>query len=203
MGDHGAIADAGETVVELLRDRMADLVDDDQIVLASPVDDDLKNKVRLTVFLYAVEGSSHHGATESSRQLHEPPRREPLRADLRYLVTAHPTSGDGGTTTTGKTLEEQRVLGRAMQVLQDNAIVAESDLQGSLAAGNERLQLSVLPETTETVVNLWNTFQGEPFRPSVAYLVTPVAIESRREAPVERVEAFQVEEHAPTGGGDE
>lgn len=203
MGDHEAISDVGETLVALLRDRMTDLVDVDQIALASPVDDDLKNKVRLTVFLYAIEGSSHHGPADRSMETHDPPRREPLRVDLRYLVTAHPTTGDGGTTTTGKTLEEQRVLGRAMQVLQDNAIVSGSDLRGSLAAGNERLQLSVLPETTDTVVNVWNTFQNEPFRPSVAYLVTPVAIESRREAPVERVEEFQVEEHLPTGGPDE
>lgn len=201
MGDHGAIADAGETLVELLRDRMAQLVDADQIALASPVDDDLKNKVRLTLYLYAVEGSSHHEPGEPHD--HDPPREAPLRVDLNYLLTAHPSTGDGGTTTTGKTLEEQRVLGRAMQVLADNAIVTGSDLQGSLAAAGERFQLSVLPETTDTVVNLWNTFQGEPFRPSVAYLVTPVAIDSRREAPVERVESFQVQEHVPTGGTDE
>lgn len=203
MGDHGAVADAGETIVELLRDRMTELVSADQIVLASPVDDDLKNKVRLTLFLYAVERSSHHGPAEQAVQSHDPPRHEPLRVDLKYLLTAHPITGDGGTTTTGETLEEQRVLGRAMQVLHDNPIISGSDLQGSLATGDERLQLSVLPESTDTAVNVWNTFQGEPFRPSVAYLVTPVAIESRREAPVERVEEFRVEEHIPTGDIDD
>lgn len=203
MGNYGAIADAGETIVELLRDRMTDLVDDDQIVLASPVDEDLKKKARLTVYLFDVEGSTpepHAGRPTTKDSVL---KQMPLRLDLKYLLTAHPVTGDGGTTTSAKSMEEQRVLGRAMQVLGDNAIVDGSDLQGSLADGDETIHLSILPGVTDTVVNLWNTFNDEPYRPSVAYLVTPVAIESRREMPVERVEQMQIREHIQTDNIDD
>lgn len=203
MGDHGAIADAGKTIVELLRDRMTGFVDDDQIVLASPVNEDLKNKVRLTVFLFDIQGNTHHANAEQPPPTDGMSRKSPLRLDLKYLLTAHPGTGNGGTSTSAKTMEDQRVLGRAMQILGDNAIVDGSDLRGSLATGNETLRISVLSETADTVVNVWNTFQGEPYRPSVSYLVTPVEIESRREEPVERVHQVNIEEHVPTGGFDE
>lgn len=202
MGDEGAIADVGKTLVELLRTRMDDSLTDDQIVLASPVDDDLKPKVRLTLFLFAVDRSAHHSNVEHRLPSDGPQTREPLSLDLKYLLTAHEGKGNGGTSTTVKSMDVHTVLGRAMQVFQDNAIVQGPDLYGSLATDDEPLQLSILPETTNTVVNLWNTFQGEPYRPSVTYLATPVDIESRHEEPVERVEHVRVDESIRTGDGD-
>lgn len=199
MGDHGAIADAGETLVELLRDRMTETgpLSTNQIVLASPVDDALNNDVRLTVFLFDVGGSTPmDGAQRNGGP------NESLRLDLKYLLTAHPGKENSSTSTTARTANEHTVLGRAMQVLQDNAIIEGPDLQGSLSTDEEHLEVSLLGESTDSVVNMWNTFGNEPYRPSVAYLVTPVEIESRRETPVERVERVRFEEYVP-GGSDE
>lgn len=200
MGDHGAIADAGRTLVALLRDRMTGLLTSDQVVLASPVDDDLDDDVRLTVFLFDVDGTTPPSGERRGRATGTD---DPLRVELKYLLTAHPGREDSTTKTTARTANEHTVLGRAMQVLDDNAIVEGPDLRGSLADDDERLQVSVLSETADTVVNLWTTFQDAPYRPSVSYLVTPVEIESRRESAGERVEEFRVEEHVRTGGGDE
>lgn len=204
MGDHGSIADAGKTLVELLRDRMTETgpLSTNEIVLASPVDDDLANIVRLTVFLFDVEGSTPMDGARRNDGLDEP-----LRLDLKYLLTAHPGKENSDTSTTARTASEHRVLGRAMQVLRDNAIIEGPDLRGSLSpdddgGDNERLEVSLLAEPTDSLVNLWNTFGNEPYRPSVAFLVTPVEIESRRETPVERVEHVRFEEHVP-GGNDE
>jgi hypothetical protein len=202
MGDHGAVADVGETLVELLRDRMTDLVSDDQIVLASPVDEDLKSKVRLTLFLFEIEGNTPHSTAERPRSTNGTPMRTPLRLDLKYLLTALPVGGNGSTTPTAKSMNEHEVLGRAMQVLRDNGIVTGPDLRGSLKTDDERLHVSMLPNTADSVMNLWNTFQDEPYHPSVAYLVTPVEIESHQEVPANRVEQFQIEEHVRRGGED-
>jgi hypothetical protein len=200
VGDHGAIADAGETIVDLLRDRMADLVNDDkQIVLASPVDDDLQQKVRLTVYLFDVDRTGHSQSGERRGSVAD----DALALDLKYLLTAHPGQRTSSTTTTTETLNEHKMLGRAMQVLHDNAIVRGPDLRGSLADGDEVLELSVLPETTDTVVNVWNTFEGEPYRPSVSYLATPVTIEPREPAGGERVTDATFKEYLRTGGDDE
>lgn len=203
MGDHGAIADAGKTLVELLRDRMTETgpLSTNEIVLASPVDDDLANVVRLTVFLFDVEG----GTPMDGAQRNDGPD-EPLRLDLKYLITAHPGKENSDTSTTARTASEHRVLGRAMQVLRDNAIIEGPNLRGSLSPDDggedERLAVSLLAESTDSLVNLWDTFGNEPYRPSVACLVTPVEIESRRETPVERVEHVRFGEYVP-GGNDE
>lgn len=202
MGDHGAVADAGDTLVKLLRDRMT-LLSDEQIVLASPVDKDLKNKVRLTVFLFDVERSTPSGATQQFDSPDGTPTGEPVQLDLKYLLTALPVQGNGSTTTTERSKNEHAVLGRAMQILHDNAIVDGSDLQGSLEAGDEALRVSMVSQTTDRIMNLWNTFREEPYHPSVTYLVTPVEIESRREMAVERVQQFQVTEHIPASDEDE
>jgi hypothetical protein len=204
VGNYGAIADAGETVVMLLRDRMRDVpVADEQIALASPVDEYLRDDIRLTLFLYGVEGNGYPTNGAGPVPADKTPTRDPLQLDLKYLLTAHPTSGDGSTTSTAKTREEHTVLGRAMQILQDNAIVDPPDLQGSLAEGEETLRISVLSETTDTTTNLWNTFEGEPYRASVTYLVTPIEIESRVETPERRVEHIRIDEHLPNGDADE
>jgi len=201
VGDHGAVADASETIVGLLRDRMAGLVNDrKQIVLASPVDDDLQEKVRLTVYLFDVDRSGHpqNGGVPDG----DPVADDALGLDLKYLLTAHPGQSTSGTTTTTETANEHRMLGRAMQVLHDNAIVRGPDLRGSLANDDEVLEVSLLSETTDSVVNIWNTFDGEPYRPSVSYLVTPVTIEPRDSRGGERVTHAAFEEYIRTGDGD-
>ena len=62
---------------------------------------------------------------------------------------------------------------------------------------------TVVPGTTDTVVNVWNTFEGEPYRPSVSYLATPVTIEPREPSGGERVTDATFEEYLRTGVDDE
>lgn len=200
MGDHNAIADAGETLVDLLRDRMTRFQDKTVIQLASPVEEDLQPKVRLTVFLYEVTTATPMDTPRTNGR-----SPGPLKVDLTYLLTAHKgkQAQGGSTSTTTKTQNRHTLLGRAMQILRDNAIVEEPDLRGSLAEGDETLQISLLPEETNTVVNIWNTFQNEPYETSVAYLVTPVEIDSRHEESAERVEQIRIHEHVPGNDTDE
>jgi len=200
MGDHNAIADAGDTLVELLRDRMTRFQDKTVIQLASPVDEDLQSNVRLTVFLYEVTTATPMDTPQSNGR-----SPGPLRVDLTYLLTAHKGTEEQGSsiTTTDKTKNRHMLLGRAMQILRDNAIVEGPDLRGSLAEGDETLQISLLPEGTNTAVNIWNTFQDEPYETSVAYLVSPIEIESRHEESSERVEQIRVNEHVPGNDTDE
>lgn len=195
MADYAAIADTGETLVELLRDRMGGLIDPDEVALASPENVGGGNDWRLTLYLYRVSENGHLPEADPGTREPDPTvaSGSPLVLDLHYLLTAHPSnSGSDGT---AKTKEQHSVLGRAMQVLGDNAIVRGSDLKGSLAGG-EDLHLAIEPEPTDAVVNMWSTFPDEPFRPSVSYLVTPVVIESTREEPTGRVVEREVGEYS-------
>lgn len=193
MGDYGSIADVGETIVGLLQDRMDPLIDSDEVALASPDDVGQGNDWRLTLFLYRLSESGYLKDGPPRRREPDPTtsRPAPLVLDLYYLLTAHPsTSGSDGT---AKTVEQHSVLGRAMQVLADNAVIRGSALQGSLAA-DEDLRVSIQPEPVDAVLNAWSTFPDEPYRPSVVYLVSPVAIESTREVATQRVVERDVRE---------
>lgn len=188
MATYTAITDVGNTIVELLRDDMESVVDDrEQIALRSPNGVSTGGNVRLTVFLYDVSVNAHARNDERPRIDETTEAEYPLVLDLRYLLTAHPATGNqgrGGGGAPSQTSDQHSVLGRAMQTLHDNAIVEGSRVGGSL---DDELQLSIEPDPTDETVNIWSTFDGEPYRPSVSYLVTPVVIDSTREREVTRV----------------
>lgn len=185
MTEYAAIADVGDTLVTVLRDRMGDLITKDtEVALASPGDVSRGDDVRLSIFLYRVEENGHLKDAERGGSDPDTVRVSPLVLDLRYLLTAHPTKGGGDPT--ANTREQHRVLGRAMQVLHDDPVLEGSELEGSLAGGRG-FRMSLESTSTDEIVTLWNTFAETPYQPSVSYLATPVPIESTREREAQRV----------------
>jgi hypothetical protein len=185
MAGDTVIADVGETLVGLLRGRLwgSELADESKVALASPAALGADTDVRLSLFLYRVSENEHLRNTDwtevkTAAGTVDPERRRapPMALDLYYLLTAYPS--EGGSDETTKTRDQHRVLGRAMQVFRDNAVVTGSDLQGSLVADDE-LRLAMEPNPTEEMFNIWNTFEETPYQPSVAYVVGPVLVESR------------------------
>ncbi|MFA9516365.1 DUF4255 domain-containing protein [Halopenitus sp. H-Gu1] len=203
MAGHAAIADVGLTLVELLRDRMGSSITDEEIVLASPGAEGAGDDFRLTLYLYDVSRNEH--LSNEHRPPDDPTERpgNSLALDLHYLLTAHAKDGSSDPPTT-KTTEQHTVLGRAMQVFQDNAIVRTPELSGDLTAGDE-VTVSVEPVSREDVVNIWTTFSDDPYEPSIPYVVSPVIIESERTVPVDRVldAEFSAFTFRTTGGDDE
>jgi hypothetical protein len=202
VGDADAIADVGVSLVELLEDRIERL-DRSDIALTTPgLHGERGNDWRLTLYLYDVSENDHLSGGE--RPAEDPmtgvtPDR-PIFLDLRYLLTAHPATG--GTDGTKKTKEQHKLLGRAIQVLRDNAVLQDSELSGSLA-GEDEVKVSIERESFDAVINIWNTFPDAAYRPSVSYLVSPVAMDSTRERQVQRVVQRDVEERELTQGGSD
>ncbi|WP_088888974.1 DUF4255 domain-containing protein [Leptolyngbya ohadii] len=102
--------------------------------------------------------------------------QSPLPLKLYYLMTAY---GRGNDDTLG-----HRILGRAMQILHDNAILNPADIQAALSDSDlqhqvDRIRLSLQPVSLDEMSKLWSSFQTQ-FRISVAYEVSVVLIESRR-----------------------
>ena len=184
MSDFGAIADVGETLIELLRDSMEDLVDRESIVLVSPAEIDSKDNVRLSLFLYQILENAH--LKNQEMQIRDPTTLTfpPLALELYYMLTSHVSSGEQDKT--DKMLEEHSVLGRAMQVLYDHSILRGSFLKGNLVR-EEEMHITITPLSLDEMTKIWSTFQNKPFRTSVCYLVTPVRIDSSRSMGVQRV----------------
>jgi hypothetical protein len=200
VGTGTAIADTGETLVELLRDRMGGMITNtNEIALTSPNASRTEGVPRLTLFLYRTAVSSHlrnhagrGGTTDNTRSA-------PLALDLHYLLTAHPS--DSGSDETARSLEQHRVLGRAMQVLTDNTVLTGSDLRGSVGEDRELRIVLTDQDVTETL-EVWSTFADVPFQPSVTFLVGPVFIQSERSHEVQRVVERRVEEYLASEEAD-
>jgi hypothetical protein len=192
---HTAIADVGETIISLLRDEMAAMVDGDSIVLISPGEIGGTDAVRLSLFLYEVNENPHlkNREKEPLDPVNEPDRfRYPgLYLDLSYLLTAYPSPSIQDRT--DRTIEEHKILGRAMQVLHDHAIITGPSLKGNLGGSDLALRVTMARLSMDDLTRIWTTFPEKPFRPSVCYTVTPVKVESERIESARRVRTKELE----------
>jgi hypothetical protein len=173
---------------DMLRDRIEErgdviAIERESVALVSPEEVGQDSDIRLSLFPYhlAQNGTMNNAAQHAIAEdrVGDPP----LALDLSYLLTAFPSGG--GTEKTGQAGDQQRLLGLAMQVFYDNAVISGSDLAGSLDPDLE-LRVALESESLTDLTSLWNSF-GESFQPSVSYRVSPVLIDSRHEEEIDRV----------------
>jgi Pvc16 N-terminal domain len=197
-----AIRDVGRTLVNLLRDNLADDnapggIRRQQIVLLPPAEAKTGG-VRLTLFLYAIAPAAElrnemeiPGGPEGDEAVSEP-------LDLYFLLTAFaPAEGDDPTE---RTHDSHLLLGTAMRVFFDNGTLTGSVLQGDLPR-DEELRLTLQPMTVEDLTRIWSVFPESVLHASVSYLVTPVRLRSTRTRGGTRVvsRAADVGHVVPTG----
>jgi hypothetical protein len=151
------------------------------IVLANPGQVTLPQGVsrQLSLWLYQVSPNEHLRNQAVVRRAQGPPPNDdqqfypPLALNLFYLLT--PSIQDTGGAS--DQLADQRVLGRAMQVLHDQAILHMPNKQ-TPDSGHE-LHLSLAPRTIDELAQVWEAMQ-QPYRLSVCYEVRAVRIDSER-----------------------
>lgn len=203
MGDANAIANVGQTLVDRLDERLTDPIADPRVELMSPADVEEGSDVRVTLHLYEVAENEHmRNQPAAAPTADAAPTAEPLRLDLHYLLTAYPSDVEDET---ANTTDQHEMLGRAMQILAELSTIPGAELEGEFR-DDETVSVSILPNSTDAAVNVWNTFEQRPYRPSVAYLVTPVVIDPVDDEPIGRVAErdlrYTVPGHGETGEGD-
>ena len=179
MGSFNAIRDVTETLRDMLRAGFAQVpvinADCDAHDLTTPIAVPPPRPL-LTVTLYdVIEDPAARNRPNERRYIAGPParieiRRPPASLLLRYLLT--PWSGDP--------LSDQRVLGRAVQTLYDNAVISGPDLRGSLFGMDESVQVTMAPLSLEDRTHVWRSVNSN-YRLSVNYEVRVVHIETRKE----------------------
>lgn len=181
-----AISDVSETLINLLRDNMVNNmgINQDEIVLISPGDIGTNDNIRLSLFLYQVLENIHLKNQEMQKIDSTHYSYSPLTLELYYMLTSYPLGQNGDRT--GRTLQEQGILGKAMRILYDNPVLTGSILRGNLKK-SEKLRITLNPVSLDDMTKIWTTFQGRAYRPSAYYIVTPVKIESERGGNVKRV----------------
>jgi hypothetical protein len=102
--------------------------------------------------------------------------RPPLPLNLYYMLTAYGRDDDSSA------VLAHRLLGRAMSILHDHAVLGTAEIQAALS-GNDLYQqiehVRITPQalSVEEISKLWTIFQTQ-YRISVAYQVTVVLIDS-------------------------
>lgn len=182
MAAYTAIAEVSQTLLELLGEAVASRenlvsLDAENIALVDPDDVSADDQTRLSISLYHLE---ENVSMTNSRPYHpSDPNLEdgsPLGVDLYYLLTAHPGGSDDST---AQRLEQQRVLGLALQTFQDNAILRDEQLSKGLEADGP-LTISLVSQSLGERTNRRSTAPDTAFQPSVLYHVSPVVIDSRQ-----------------------
>lgn len=189
MGSYGVIARTSETLLELLRERIRerpDAIDVDRhmIALASPDDVDDDSNIRLSLHLYEVTSNDVLNTTTREYVDEETMRDPPLALDLKYLLTAYPTNSNDNVTPAA--IDQQRLLGLAIQTLNDNSVIDGAELGGS--EFDRKVSINLQPDSSSNVPEIWRSLQESTLRPSIVYEVTPVLIDSLAEEEVPRVE---------------
>lgn len=98
----------------------------------------------------------------------------PLALNLYYIITAYGQNNDD--------ILSHRLIGRAMSVLHDHAVLSPAEIEAALPGSGlpqqvERLRITPATLTSEEMYKLWTAFQTH-YRISAAYQVTVVLIES-------------------------
>jgi hypothetical protein len=173
VSDYTVISAVSETLRKLLDDNVADV----EPVLSSPAEIEGGASPRLSLFLYQVVEDPYLKNQERQKINSDLLQPSPLTLELFYLLTPYARTPK----------DEQQILGRVMQIFYDNATLRGSILQGALAGSDEEFRLLLHPLSIDELIKLWNAFPEKPLKLSVCYQVTPVRIESTREAEAKRV----------------
>lgn len=184
MSEYTAIADVGESLIQLLRVNMEDLVTPDSIVLLSPADVEGQD-IRLTLFLYTILENPYLKNQEMRAEGAERLRQPALHLDLYYMLTTYASTQIADRSE--RTLEEQRLMGRAMRVLHDNAVLKGSVLLGGLTGSSDEFRICLHHMSLEDQNRIWSAFPTRSFRASIGYLVSAVALDSTRTTEARRV----------------
>jgi len=184
MSTYKSIAGVSSSLVNLLTDRM---VEPSTITVAPPdVQVDQVNTPRLNMYLYHL--SENPFLKNQEIPGHGNPAAygsPPLSLNLHYIFTAFATSDTGQ----DSDITAQRILGDAMRVLHDYAIVAanlldkhgQPILDPSLLDEYEQIKVTLQPKSLEEISKIWTALPKVNFRRSVTYEVCVVQIDSQQQ----------------------
>lgn len=184
MAGYTILADVGNAVTELLRTEMVPevLMNEESIGVCSPED---KGDFLLGLYLYDVKPSELFRDSEMQNVDSRRQKYPSQYLDLYYMMTAY-SNGD----VKFRSLEEHRILGRAMQVLADYSLLDAATLKPVQNPAGAAVGIELLSLSLEEKMKIW-VFPNKAYKLSVFFRVAPVELESIRTKQVQRVVDIQ------------
>ena len=195
MADYTALVEAGNALVELLREELTPepIGDRELIALCSPHESENN---QLTIYLYQVEEDTQavpSGYYEVSQNVQ---RKRPARYNLRFLVTAHSKAP-----AQLRQADQYRMIGAALQVLKDHPVIDAKYLSGSLAEQNAVVNVVLEKTSMDQLLKIWNN-NTNGYKLSFVVMLSNVEIDSRRERRFTRVTDVTIETREKPQGGN-
>lgn len=175
MSDYTAIRAVSRTLKQILTDAITN--SSEPQLAGVPID--LKSPkelltagttLGLSLWLYRVNRDAYTLNNPTPRSVAGRLVPQPLPIDLYYLVT--PIAEDPEA--------KQVLLGRALQVFNDHAILGGADLVDTLAGSMQQLRIDFEALSLQELTQVWYALH-DPYQLSVTYLVQLVTIDSDRE----------------------
>ena len=185
MAGYGIISDVSEAIIRILRDGMVpDIIPGSEgIGMCHPSD---KGDIQLGICLYDVKRNPDIIATDRIPVGASKLRNPPLYVDLYYMITAYSMSD-----IKFRTLEEAKILGRTMQLLQSHAVLKGDILGKSAAELTQVPRIELLDLETEEKTRIWS-IPDVPYKLSLFYKVYPIEIDSLTVSEISRVSAVDI-----------
>jgi hypothetical protein len=168
------------SLIRLLREQMTpDPIPQPELIGLGAPDD--KGDYYLSLFLYNIRESGDNRKTEMISRGTGQIQYPPMSIDLHYMMTVQSPAD-----LQSRALDEQRIMGRAMQVLYDNSVLRGSSVVGTLAEKGEEVRIVMDNISANGMIEMWN-FADSPYRLTISYIVGPVFIDSTRVKSTKRV----------------
>ena len=180
MAEYTALVEAGNALVELLRERMTPepISNGELIALRSPHESE---NCQLSVWLFHIEEDSHNNQAGYYQPSKEIQRIQPSNFQLNFLITAHSKAPSNL-----READRYRIIGSALQVIKDEPLLGKRFLSGSLLETGAQLHLSVERPNFDQMIKIWNN-NASPYKLSIICKALSVAIDSKRTRRVGRV----------------
>ena len=180
MNQYTAISDVSEYICNLLKENITPepILNKESIGLCSPND---KGDLTLGIFLYDITKSKEIRCNTMINMGMQTQKYPPEVINLNYMITAY-----SNTELKSKCFDEQKILGRAIQILVDNPIINTGEIINSPELILNEAKIQLLDLTFEEKYKIWNS-QNTPYKLSICFRVYPVEIQSTRTRTVQRV----------------
>lgn len=180
MADYTAFVEAGNALVELLRDNMTPepVSNRETISLCSPHESENN---QLTVYLFHIEEDQQNTQAGYYQHSVNVQKVRPTQYQLSFLITAHSKAP-----AQLKEADQYRMIGAVIQIIKDMPVMDKRYLQGSLLDTGAELHLSVERPNFDQMIKIWNN-TSSPYKLSIVCKLGSVAIDSKRMRTVSRV----------------
>lgn len=190
MGNYSAISDLGNEIIKFLRSNLCPepVQNPESILLCHPFE---KGDYLLGIHLYDIQPDGNYNQLDMVNVDGRVMRFPPMSLCLFYMFTVNSQAN-----ISSKSIDEQRILGRVMQLLYDNPVFEIPQIKPGAEASCETVYLSPNMLTFEEKSRLWSSSgAGNASKLALYYRASPVLIDSTRTTEPGRVVSIDLNLH--------